>query len=79
MVDRWIELCNSNQLVKYFGGYLETRLIRRQWAAFSVQTVSTHLYRSLQHWDTEWIIAGDEAHNIDIIQVKMLAERLKTA
>ena len=31
-------------------------------------------------WDTEWIIAGDEAHNKDtcILQVKMSAEHLKT-
>ena len=79
MVDCWIELCNSDHLVKYLGSYLETTLIRRQWAAFSVQTVPTHLYRSLQHWDTEWIIAGNEAHNLDILRVIMFAEHLKTA
>ena len=66
-------------LRKYFGGYLETRLIRGQWAAFSVKTVLTHLYRSHQHWDTEWIIAGDETHNKDTLRVKMLAEHLKSA
>ena len=31
-------------------------------------TVPTHLYRSLQHWDTEWIKAGNEAHNTDILE-----------
>ena len=50
-----------------------------QWATFSIKTVPTHIYRSLQHWDTEWIIAGDEAHNTVILRVKMLAEHLKTA
>ena len=30
-------------------------------------------------WDTEWITAGDEAHNTDILPVKMSAEHLKTA
>ena len=37
------------------------------------------LYRSLQYWDTEWMKAGDEAHNTDILRVKMLAEHLQTA
>ena len=41
--------------------------------------VPTHLYRSLQPWDTEWIKAGDEAHNMDILRVKTLAEHLQTA
>ena len=31
---------------------------------FSVDGTDTFIYRSLQHWDTEWIIAGDEAHYI---------------
>ena len=30
-------------------------------------------------WDTQWIIAGDEAHNKDILRVEMSAEHLKTA
>ena len=29
-------------------------------------------------WDTVWTIAGDEAHNTDILRVKMLAKHLKT-
>ena len=30
-------------------------------------------------WNTEWIIAGNEAHNMHILQVKMLAENLKNS
>ena len=44
---------------------------------FSINGTDT--YRSLRHWDTEWIKAGDEAHNKDILRVKMLAEHLQTA
>ena len=29
-------------------------------------------------WGTEWIIAGDEAHNKDILRVKIFAVHLKT-
>ena len=29
-------------------------------------------------WDTKWIIAGDEAHNMEILRVKMSAEHLRT-
>ena len=30
------------------------------------------------HRDTEWLILGDEAHDEDILWVKMFAEHLKT-
>ena len=46
---------------------------------FSLNRTNTFLYRSLQHLDTERIKAGDEAHNTDILWVKMLAEHLQTA
>ena len=29
---------------------------------FRINSTKTFTYRSLQHWDTEWIKAGDEAH-----------------
>ena len=29
---------------------------------FSINSTKTFTYRSLQHWDTEWIKAGEEAH-----------------
>ena len=45
---------------------------------FSINSTNTFILIS-QHWDTEWIKAGDEAHNADILQVKMLAEHLQTA
>ena len=39
-----------------------------------------HIYIYLFNiWDTEWIKAADEAHNTDILRVKMLAEHLQTA
>ena len=44
---------------------------------FSKNSTNTHLYSSLQHWDTDWMIAGDEAHDMDILRVKMSAENLK--
>ena len=44
MVDCWIECSNSDHLVKYLGSYLETRLIRRQWAAsFSINSTNTFI------------------------------------
>ena len=73
--------------------------MRQDWSDFNRQ------YNQYQHicmdffniiqpaWDTKWIIAGDEAHNKDLLdniagdeahnkdnlRVKMFAEHLKTA
>ena len=46
-------------------------------------SVSTYIYIDFFNnvqpvWDTKWIIAGDEAHNTDILRVKMFAEHLKS-
>ena len=49
---------------------------------FSTNSTDTFIYIpyiSLQAWDTEWIKACNEAHNKDILRVKMLAEHLQTA
>ena len=47
------------------------------------QLANQKLYRFLQHhtpcMGDEWMIAGDESNNTDILLVKMFAEHLKTA
>ena len=43
------------------------------------QHIYTDFFNIIQPaWDTEWIITVYEAHNKDILRVKMSAEHLKT-
>ena len=78
MVDCWIECCNSNHSVKYL---IRDKTDKKAMGSFFIinGTVPTHLCRSLQHWDTEWVKAGDEEHNMNFLRVKVLAEHLQTA
>ena len=51
--------------------------MRQDWLEFNGQyNQYQHIYKNFFNiiqtaWDTEWIIAGDEAHNKDILRVKM--------
>ena len=43
------------------------------------QHIYINYFNIIQHaWDTEWTLAGDEAHYKDILQVKISAEHSKT-